>query len=168
MSAQRWYAVQSQPNSEIKAVAHLKRQGFETYLPRYQKRRRHARRFEIVPAPLFPRYLFVRIDLETQRWRAIFSTIGVSRLVCNGDVPAAIDDRVLASLKSRENELGFVQLNQPPMFQPGDKLRVIQGVFCDNLGLFEEMTDQERVTILLDLLGRKVRVVLDADLVAAA
>jgi hypothetical protein len=30
------------------------------------------------------------------------------------------------------------------------------------------MTDGERVAILLDLLGRKVRVVLNADFVAAA
>ena len=42
--AQRWYVVQSQPNSELKAAAHLDRQGFTTYLPRYLKRRRHARR----------------------------------------------------------------------------------------------------------------------------
>ncbi|MGD9769432.1 MAG: transcription termination/antitermination NusG family protein, partial [Pseudolabrys sp.] len=57
----RWYAVQSQPNAENKAVAHLARQGFETYLPRYLKRRRHARRVETVAAPLFPRYLLVAI-----------------------------------------------------------------------------------------------------------
>ena len=61
---QRWYVVQSQPNAELKAVAHLNRQGFATYLPRYLKRRRHARRVEIIAAPLFPRYLFVSIDLK--------------------------------------------------------------------------------------------------------
>ena len=69
-SGQRWYVVQSQPNAERKAVMHLERQGFTTYLPRYLKRRRHARRVEIVGAPLFPRYLFVGIDLTMQRWRS--------------------------------------------------------------------------------------------------
>ena len=34
--------------------------------------------------------------------------------------------------------------------------------------LFEGVADRERVAILLDLLGRKVRVTLDADIVTAA
>ena len=74
----------------MKACWHLARQGFETYLPRYLKRRRHARRVEMLPAPLFPRYLFVAIDMATQRWRSISSTIGVTQLVCAGDVPAPV------------------------------------------------------------------------------
>ena len=83
-SRPRWFVVQTQPNAENKAVAHLARQGFVTYLPRYLKRRRHARRVDIVAAPLFPRYLFVVIDMTAQRWRSIYSTVGVSRLICNG------------------------------------------------------------------------------------
>jgi len=90
------------------------------------------------------------------------------QLVCNGDDPAAIASRIIGELKSRESELGFIQLDQHQKFRPGDKLRVIDGVFCDSLGLFEGMPDHQRVTILLDLLGRKVRVMLDAELVAAA
>ena len=73
----------SQPNTEHKAVVRLEREGFPAYLPRYLKRYRRARRIEMVPAPLFPRYLFVAIDLAAQRWRSIFSTVGVSRIVCN-------------------------------------------------------------------------------------
>jgi transcriptional antiterminator RfaH len=61
-----------------------------------------------------------------------------------------------------------VRFESRPRFAPGDKVRVIEGVFSACLGLFEGMTDRERVAILLDLLGRKVRVVLDSDLVTAA
>jgi transcriptional antiterminator RfaH len=164
----RWYVAQTHPRAEAKAAAHLARQGFPTYLPRYLKRRRHARRVETVAAPLFPRYLFVCVDMATQRWRAIQSTIGVAQLVCNGDEPAPLSSRVIDELKSRESELGFIQLKQHGKFRPGDKLRVIDGAFCDSLGLFERVTDSERITILLDLLGRKVRVMLDAEFVTAA
>jgi transcriptional antiterminator RfaH len=164
----RWYVVQTQARAETKAAIHLDRQGFSTYFPRYLKRRRHARRIETVVAPLFPRYLFVAVDMMSQRWRSIHSTIGVMQLVCNGQAPAAVETRIIDALKGRENELGFIQLSQRPQFQPGEKLRVLDGVFCDSLGLFEDATDNERVTILLDLLGRKVRVVLDADSVAVA
>lgn len=165
---QRWYVVQSQPNAEHKAVAHLGRQGFGTYLPRYLKRRRHAHRVDIVAAPLFPRYLFVAIDLTTQRWRSIFSTVGVSRIVCNGDIPAAIPEQVVATLKMREDAGGFVHLDHRPNFRAGDKIRVIEGVFADCLGLYDGMRDSDRVAILLDLLGRKVRVMVDVESVTAA
>ncbi|MFZ0150142.1 MAG: transcriptional activator RfaH [Xanthobacteraceae bacterium] len=164
----RWFVAHTHPHAEAKATAHLNRQGFEIYFPRYLKRRRHARRVEIVSAPLFPRYLFVAIDLNMQRWRSIFSTIGVSRLVCNGDEPTPVPIGILEALKNREDASGFIKLDFRPRFRAGDKIRVLDGAFSSCLGLFEGMAERERIAILLDLLGRKVRVVLDADLVVAA
>ena len=168
MTGSTWHVVQVHPHAESKAQMHLVRQGFATYLPRYLKRRRHARRTEIVPAPLYPSYLFVTFNPSIHRWRSIHSTVGVARLVCNGEVPAAIDSAIIDGLKSRENEQGFIQLERRPQFAAGDKVRVREGVFCDCLGLFESMGDRERVAILLELLGRKVRVVLDEVFVVAA
>jgi transcriptional antiterminator RfaH len=168
LDSSHWYVVQTRAHSEAKAAAHLARQGFDTYLPHYLKRRRHARRLETVAAPLFPRYLFVAVDMAVQRWRAIQSTIGVSHLVCHGDSPAAVTDGIIDGLKAREDERGFVRIDRRPQFAPGDKIRVLDGVFTACLGLFEGVADRERVAILLDLLGRKVRVTLDADAVTAA
>lgn len=164
----RWHVVQTHPHAEEKAAAHLLRQGYSIYLPRYLKRRRHARRIETVSAPLFPRYLFVAIDRMTQRWRSIHSTVGVTYLVCNGEDPAWVPDKVISELRGREDERGFVHLDLRPRFVSGDKIRVVDGVFDACLGLFDGMADRDRVAILLDLLGRKVRVVLDGDAVAAA
>ena len=65
-----WYVVQTKVNAEAKAGRNLIRQGFEIYLPRYLKRRSHARKIEKVAAPLFPRYLFVSVDMAKQRWRS--------------------------------------------------------------------------------------------------
>jgi transcriptional antiterminator RfaH len=164
----RWYVVQTHAHSEAKAAAHLARQGFTAYLPRYLKRRRHARRIETVAAPLFPRYLFVTVDMVCQRWRAIHSTIGVTRLVCNGDAPIAVADDVIGALRAREDGQGFVMLRQRPRFALGEKVRVLDGVFADCLGLFDGMKDSDRVAVLLDLLGRKVCLVLDEFSVVAA
>jgi transcriptional antiterminator RfaH len=163
----RWYVVQTHVHAESKAAAHLLRQGYETYLPRYLKRRRHARRVENVPAPLFPRYLFVGFDWAA-RWRSIQSTQGVSHLICNGNEPTVLPECVVAELRRREDNNGFIRLDPPPLYAPGDKVRVVDGVFGDSFGLFEGMADRDRVAILLDLLGRKVRVVLDRESVAAA
>ena len=163
-----WHVVQAHLHAETKARIHLSRQGFETYLPLHLKRRRHARRTEIVAAPLYPSYLFVRFNPSIHRWRSIHSTIGVARLVCNGDVPATLDQTIIENLKSRENAQGFIQLERRPKFALHDKVRVCDGVFADCLGLIEGVSDRDRVVILLNMLGRKVRVLLDEELVVAA
>ena len=167
-TAARWYAVQTQPNAEAKATHHLTRQDFGVYLPRFIKRRRHAGRTENVARALFPGYLFVAIDIASQRWRCVNSTVGVRRLVCNGDAPAVVDAAIIDALRNREDERGFITLDTTPRFAPGDAVRVVDGVFSSNLGIYVGMNDSQRVAILLELLGRKVRVNIDADLVTAA
>jgi transcriptional antiterminator RfaH len=164
----RWYVVQTRPHSEAKAGSHLQRQGYGIYMPRYLKRRKHARRVDTVIAPYFPRYLFVAIDSDNQGWRAIDSTVGVLNLVRHGDAPATVPPTVIAALRSREDERGFIQIAAPPRFVPGDKVQIVDGAFSECQGLFEAETDNDRVAILLDLLGRKVRVMLDGGSVAAA
>jgi transcriptional antiterminator RfaH len=168
LAAQRWYVVQTRVHAESKATFHLRRQGFDTYLPRYLKKRRHARRVDTVAAPLFPRYLFVSVDAATQRWHSIRSTIGITRLVTRGDIPAVVPSAIIEGLKRREDPNGFIKLEQRSRFASGDKIRVREGAFADALGLFEGVSGEERVTILLDLLGRKARVVLDMGSIEAA
>lgn len=163
-----WYVVQTQANGEERAAQNLLRQGYEIYLPRYLKRRRHSRKVDYTAKPLFPRYLFVAIDVATQRWRSIQSTFGVSCLVSNGQRPAKLHESVIRALQAREDEKGFIRLDSKPTFAHGDKVRVLAGAFMDDSGLFNGLADHNRVSILLEMLGRKVRVFLDADMVAAA
>ncbi|MDA9437539.1 transcriptional regulator [Bradyrhizobium sp. CCBAU 51745] len=166
-SSYRWHVVQTQVHAEGKAAANLKQQGYEVYMPRYLRQRRHARRVEVVPAPLFPRYLFVGFDAASARWRSIQSTYGVSHLVCHNQEPAVLPDSVIDELRAREDDKGIVRFHQAPQYARGDKIRVIGGALGESLGLFEGMADRDRVAVLLDLLGRKVRVILDRELVAA-
>ena len=164
----RWFVAHTQPHAEARAVVNLERQGFATHLPRYMKRRRHARRVDMVAVPVFPRYVFISIDLSRQRWLSIRSTVGVSRLVCQGDAPLAVPEGIVEGLIKRQDEHGFVRLAAPAGLRVGDKVRVLGGAFEETLGLLESLTDEQRVTILLDMLGRKVRVTLDSGMIAAA
>ena len=66
----RWYAAYTQPRNEALAIEHLARQGFDVYCPRYQKRRSHAGKIDLVASPLFPRYVFIAFDPEAARWQA--------------------------------------------------------------------------------------------------
>jgi transcriptional antiterminator RfaH len=165
--ATQWYVVHTHPHAETKSATHLTWQGFSVYLPRYLKQRRHARKVEMVTAPLFPRYLFVAMDCMKQRWRAVSSTIGVSQLICHGDTPVIVPGAVIDEIRAREDESGYIRLALRK-FAPGDRVRITSGAFLDCLGLFECANDRDRVAVLLDLLGRKVRVLMSGESVAPA
>ena len=68
------------------------------YLPRYLKRRRHARRTDWIATPLFPRYLFVRSDLGGGARKSIDTAPGVIRLLCMGKAPSPVADAIIAEI----------------------------------------------------------------------
>jgi len=153
----RWYVAQTRAHAEERARLNLERQGFSTYLPRYKRERRHARRREVVKAPLFPGYIFVQLDLDSAPWRSIDGTFGVVRLVAFGERPAAVPAGVVEEIAGRAGKDGLIEL-EPRRLRKGEALRIVAGALADCLGFFERMADRDRVVLLLDLLGRKVRV----------
>jgi transcriptional antiterminator RfaH len=151
-----WYAVYTQPRNETLASEHLERQGFEVFYPRYLKRRSHARRIEVAPAPLFPRYLFVSFDIGNAGWRAIRSTRGVIDLVRNGIDPVPVSEAIIDEIRRRRDEHGFVVLARHINLKRGSRIRIDTGPFADHEAIFECQRDDERVVALLSLLGRQV------------
>lgn len=164
---QRWYVVHTQPQAEMRALANLRRQGYEAYLPRCRKWRRHARKTDIVAAPLFPRYLFLRLDVERDRWRPVLSTFGVSSLVCRAGLPAPVPEGIVESIQGREDAGHFVDLTRQAAFQPGDRVQVVAGPFADRTALFEGLNEGQRVVLLLEMLGRKLQVAVPAEAITA-
>jgi transcriptional antiterminator RfaH len=165
---ERWYVVHTQAQGEARAEFNLRRQGFTTYLPRYLRTRRHARRTDTVARPLFPRYLFVALDMARDRWRSIQSSFGVSNLLAVGNDPLPLPEGVMDQIRAREDGAGLVQLGLPPGIRPGSPVRLLDGMFTDYRGEFERSADAHRVTVLLELLGRHVRVCVPAASVGTA
>ena len=163
----RWYVAQTHARAEDLAAANLRRQGFGVYLPRFARKVRHARREHTIASALFPSYLFISLDVAVDRWRAVLSTIGVSRLVCQGDRPAAVAEAVVAEIRAREDETGLIALARRPDFVPGQGLRITGGALKDLEALFIAEDGDERVIVLLSLLGRPVEARLSSGLVAA-
>ncbi len=153
----QWYVVHCRVNSEQRAEINLQRQDYEVWLPLYHKTRRHARRVETVLRPLFPRYLFIQLDLSRQPWRPILSTFGVHNIVADRDGPLAIGDDIIAALRQRANSEGIFEISRRA-FKPGDEVRVQGGPMADLEGIFQSELDTNRVLILLKLMGREVRV----------
>jgi len=153
-----WCAAHTHARDEDKAAFHLRRQGYEVFLPKHLKRRKHARRVDWVPAPMFPRYLFVALDPNAGQWWSIRSTVGVSSLICFDGRPAKVPTEIIDEIRSRQDEKGLVKTHAGCGFKPGARVKIIDGPLNDLEGLFESPTDKDRVTILLNLMGRDVRV----------
>lgn len=152
----RWYVAGTHCRAESRALWHLRNQGYHAYLPRYRKRRTHARRTELVPAPLFPGYIFVAVDIGVTRWHPIRSTIGVRDLIRHGNDPVPVPRGVVEDIIARENEDGMVSAPSLPPFADGEPVRVTAGPFAGQIGFFECESDDERVVILLEMLGRRI------------
>jgi transcriptional antiterminator RfaH len=163
-----WCAVNTKVNAEDKAVFHLARQGFKVMLPKHLKRRAHARKIEWVPRPLFPGYLFVEIDPERSPWRAIRSTVGIFDIIRFGDKPAPVPEEVIDEIRARQDENGLIKTHDGHNFKPGDAVRVLQGALGEFEALFESADDRNRVTVLLNMLGRQVRARVSKNAVFAA
>ena len=104
-----WCAAQTHARSEDKAAFHLRRQGYTVFLPKHLKRRKHARRIDWLPAPMFLRYLFVALDSEAVQWWSIRSTIGVSNLINFNGRPALVSSEIIDEIMARQDEKGLVK-----------------------------------------------------------
>lgn len=165
----QWYVVYAQAKLEAKASMQLHNQGFETYLPLYKKLSRHARKTREVKAPLFPRYFFIELDLNVDRWRCVNSTRGVSSLVMTNPLaPQFVSQEVIENLRSQEDNDGLVSLASLELFKQGDQVRIIEGPFKDRVAIFKKMSDQHRVEVFLNFLNKDVCMQIEACAVEKA
>ena len=163
---ERWFLVHTHPKGERKADWHLGAQGFRTYLPQFRKTIRHARQLRTVQAPLFPRYLFVILDLGRDRWLSVRSTIGVSRLLTYQDGrPIPVPDGVVESL------IGHCDGNLTRLdtgLVKGQHVRILSGPFADLVGTLERLDGAGRVQVLLEMMGTSVPVTLHRSALSPA
>jgi transcriptional antiterminator RfaH len=162
----RWVVANTQPHREFIVIEHLVRQGFTTYCPKVRKIVRHARKSIEVLRPLFPNYVFVGVDPVEQQWRPLLSTRGVRSIICCGDQPSYIGTDFVNALRAREMDGAIARPAIP--FHVGQEVRISRGAFDGLIGTILEMDDRQRIVVLLELLSRKVKISLNAELLAEA
>ncbi len=153
---ERWYAVQTLARREASAQMQLEAQGFRTFLPRYIKTVRHARKLMTVSAPFFPGYLFVALDLGRDCWRSINGTVGAVGLIMVEGFPRPMQSGVVESLVTCCGADGHVKLVED--LAVGQSVRMLSGPFADMMGKLARLDGGGRVQVLLRLLGGEVSV----------
>lgn len=159
LSTLSWYLVHTKPRQEDIALANLERQGYECYLPQMRIARVRRRKAEVATEPMFPRYLFIRLDSSDQgkSWSPIRSTLGVSQLVHFGARAAKVDDTLVDLLRQRERSLPT-----EAMFHSGDSVVIADGPFAGIEAIYQTSDAERRAFILLEILAKPVSMHIDA------
>lgn len=157
-----WYAAQTKPNSHWVAQRNLEQQGFKVFLPIEELLLRRGTQFRVQRKPLFAGYLFISFAADRVPWRAINNTYGVSKLVSSGSDhrPAAVPAELIAALREQCDEAGVYR--HSAKIQPGDQVLITRGPFADFVATVESLSPQQRIWILLDIMGSKMRVAIPA------
>ena len=164
--SERWYLVYTLPRREIQASLHLGAQGFRTHLPQHTKTVRHARQLRTVRAPLFPRYLFVVLDVGRDRWLSVRSTLGVSALFTCDDRPVPVPVGIVETLIRNMNEDNLTLCDAG--LREGQRIRIQSGPFADFVGTLERLDEMGRVRVLLNMMVSAVPITLPRSALAPA
>jgi len=156
---EQWFVVHTLPYQEKRAQIQLENQRYRTFLPKREKTIRHARKLTTVVAPFFPRYMFIILDPEHDRWRPVNSTLGVAGMVMQGDQPQPVPPEIVETLIATTGSDGLLKLR--PQLNVGDRVRLTQGPFAEYLGTLDRLDDSGRVRVLLDMLGRRVPILVE-------
>ena len=150
-----WYLIHTKIRQARVALDNLERQGFTCFLPLIRAEKLRWGALQVVQEPLFPRYLFIRLGtgLESQSWAPIRSTLGVSRLVTFGQIPAKIEDSLVDELRA-QSEASEVVLRH---FEPGEQVVVTDGPFVGVEAIYQMADAEGRVMVLLDILSKQVK-----------
>lgn len=158
LSTESWYLVHTKPRQEDVALTNLERQGYECYLPQMRIERIRRRKAEVATEPMFPRYLFIRLDSSDQgkSWSPIRSTLGVSQLVHFGARAAKVDNALVDLLRQREQAMPL-----DAMFHNGDSVVITDGPFAGIEAIYQTADADRRAFILLEILSKPVSMQID-------
>lgn len=146
-AASRWFVVATKPARDALAVEQLENQAFEIFAPKRKATIRRARRLITREAPLFPGYVFVRMQPEAVRWQAINGTLGVKYILTQDERPVPLPEGFVEALAAHAGPSGLV--TYAPGLKVGDAVTLMSGPFANEVGELIAMDDRGRVEVLM-------------------
>ncbi len=158
-STAHWYVIQCKGSESFRAAEHLSNQGYEVFHPVLDVKRKRQGKLTTCTEPLFPYYLFIRLDQVVSNWRPIRSTRGVLRLLTFGNTPIAVPNELIDTLRAQPHR----QEGSHSYFTAGEKVTITNGPFKDLEAIFTRCKGEERAIVLLNVLQRPQHVELSVE-----
>lgn len=154
-----WFALQVRTRTEHRVATILRAKGYEEFLPTRNGRRRRA---SLPPAPLFPGYVFCRLNPTV--YGLIVTTPGVIRIVEFGGKPAVIDPEEIRSVQLIVNSGATVCVSRG--LHPGDKVCITEGPLRGAVGILASIRPKQRLLVSITMMMRTVIAEVDPEWVA--
>ncbi len=157
---EQWYVLHTRPNLEFRVARVLQERDLEIYLPVLSVKKSGDVRQE----PLFPCYLFARIDLMTLSRASWQWTSGLRGLVTFDDQAVPVPERIIETLQRELAQQANQAETAVAPFSQGEVVRITEGPFANMLAIFNgPTTPNQRVQILLEMLGQLRRVSIEVS-----
>jgi transcription antitermination factor NusG len=159
----QWFALQVDIKKAARIETHLQQKGFETFTPIYAITRQWCDRKRTAELPLFPGYMFARLDCRARL--PVLVTPGVFGIVSYGKQPAPICESEISSLKDvARSGLPF---HPWPYLAKGERVTITRGALTGLTGIVVVIKKSLRVVLCIDLIQRAVAVEVDADVLSS-
>ena len=137
----------------------IKNRGYEEFVPLYRSRKRWSDRVSEVQAPLFPGYVFARLDPHNRL--PILMVPGVVGIVSFAKQPVAIPDVEIEAVR-RVLQTG-AHCGPWPYLKAGQYIRIERGPLAGLEGILLQVKNKYRLVISVSILQRCVAVEVDQD-----
>jgi transcription antitermination factor NusG len=158
-----WYGLRVRSRHEQVAATVLRGKGYEPFLPSYKVQRRWTDRIKDTELPLFPGYVFCRMDVANRL--PVLTSTGVVGIVGIGKIPEPIDEGEIAAIWAVMRS-GLPALPWP-FVHAGDSVRVEFGPLRGVQGVVKSFNERRRLVVSVTLMQRSISVELDPAWVAA-
>jgi transcription antitermination factor NusG len=156
-----WYALRVKPNHEKTVSTMLREKQIEAYLPLFKSKRRWSDRVKEIDLPLFPGYLFCRLNLNVGSRMPLLTTPGLLYIVGRGKTPEPVEESEIQAIHS----ISASGLPYAPWqsLMIGQKVRLKAGPLAGIEGVLTRIGSQFKIYVSVTLLQRSVSVEVDAD-----
>ena len=142
----KWYLIRTKPKQEKIAITNLENQNFHVYCP--------WAKIDNKIVVLFPSYIFIKLDKNSDNWGPIRSTKGVLNFVKFGLTYAKISNKIIDFIK--QNELNTTErIKTINDFKQGDNVQITEGIFKDYIAIFDSIRSDDRVILLMNIMGQQ-------------
>lgn len=154
-----WYAVRVRSNFEKNVGLSLQARGYEQYVPLYIKRSHWSDRVASLEVPLFPGYLFCRLNIQQRL--PVLTAPGVVSIVGFGNGFLSVPDPEIDAIQ-RALASGSLVLPHPYL-RTGQRVRIERGSMTGVEGILLTVRDDYRLIISVNILMRSVAVHIERD-----
>jgi transcription antitermination factor NusG len=158
-----WFALQVQAKRELGVAAFLRGKGYDPFVPLYHCRKVWSDRIKVVDAPLFPGYMFCRLNLHHRL--PVLTVPGVIRIIGRNRTPVPVDDAEIDTIRT------VVTSGLPsepwPFLRTGDRVQIERGPLRGLEGILVESRGAHRLILSVTLVQRSVAVEIDSAFVTS-